>query len=581
MKFNRGVALGTSLVLILAACGDSSSSSRDRNASFAGTECYTKDEFPALKVQATAMSNTYVATAKEVEVAKELATTDLLAWKKSEEESSELIALRKALKDAQAKYDNDSKRATDSTQSYINLLNNVVQFLDPNLSDATNAEIGLSVSNQNFTKNYWQSEAAKSEALLKEAAGELLRALNLWASEVKAKLQTSEESTDAYNALIQKYDEQVAEYRKFTSIKACPVLLSAGDAEGPAPSSTTSTTRPTFQFEETPASPSVTIEGSETDSTISSTNETTPSSSSTTSTTSSTVASSSSSSSSSSTSTSVPPKTLGDVIIIGKPIVIRPFETLDPPTPVNTVTSSTSTSTSTSSTTTFPIPTVVIETSAVQAFFSNPVSGLLAGGVVVPDSYTTPSGEIVVIGGSFLTFPALSSPNSPGPISSEIAPNVLVGPFGAASFYGGGFYAGSEMHLHGTVSKQSLGRLRADKAGNVVGSLKVPEGTQSGPFKLVAFGFNAKKQPVVLPLTINLEVPKTVATTSTSVVVDTSIASVDSTVVATETGPSDDSTGTNIFGYWWALLLILVLILSIFRFKSYKKVDHESSVTDK
>ena len=199
----------------------------------------------------------------------------------------------------------------------------------------------------------------------------------------------------------------------------------------------------------------------------------------------------------------------------------------------------------------------------------------------MPDSYSTSSGTIVVIGGSFLTFPALSNPNSSGPISSEIAPNILVGPYGTASFYGGGFFAGSEMNLYGTVSKQSLGRLRADKTGNVVGSVKVPEGTQSGPLKLVAFGFNAKKQPVVLPLTINLEIPKTVATTSTSVVVDTSIANVDSTVVATETDPTDDSTGNNILSYWWILLLIFVLLFGIYRFKSYKKVNDESIVTDK
>lgn len=205
----------------------------------------------------------------------------------------------------------------------------------------------------------------------------------------------------------------------------------------------------------------------------------------------------------------------------------------------------------------------------------------MSGTIVPPFTYATPNGTVVEIGGSFLNFPLLPLPNSSGASSSEIAQNITVGPYGTIVVTGGGFYSGSDMEMYGSVSKQSLGRLRANKIGNLVGSVKVPDGTQSGPLKLVAFGFNAKKQPIVLPLTINVEVPKAVSTTSTSVVVDTSIASVDSTVVATETDPSDGSTGTNIFGYWWVLLLILVLILSIFRFKSYKKVDHESSVTDR
>lgn len=205
----------------------------------------------------------------------------------------------------------------------------------------------------------------------------------------------------------------------------------------------------------------------------------------------------------------------------------------------------------------------------------------MSGAVVPPLTYTTSNGTVVEIGGSFLNFPLLSLPDFSGAGSSEIAQKITVGPYGTIVVTGGGFYSGSDMEMYGSVSKQSLGKLRANKIGNLVGSVKVPDGTQSGPLKLVAFGFNAKKQPIVLPLTINVEVPKAVSTTSTSVVVDTSIASVDSTVVATATDPSDDSTGTNIFSYWWALLLVLVLILSIFRFKSYKKVNDESSVTDR
>ena len=204
----------------------------------------------------------------------------------------------------------------------------------------------------------------------------------------------------------------------------------------------------------------------------------------------------------------------------------------------------------------------------------------MSGAVVVPSTFTTSSGTVVEIGSSFLNFPALLPPGSPGDFSDAIAEKITVGPYGTIAVTGGGFYSGSDMEMYGSVSKQSLGKLRANKIGNLVGSVKVPDGTQSGPLKLVAFGFNAKKQPIVLPLTINVEVPKAVSATSTSVVVDTSIANVDSTVIATETDPSDESTGNNILSYWWLLLLILVLILSMFRFKSYKKVDDESSVRD-
>ncbi|MEY3267069.1 MAG: hypothetical protein RJA15_1515, partial [Actinomycetota bacterium] len=276
MKFNRGVALGTSLVLILAACGDSSSSSRDRNATFAGTECYTQDEFPALKVQATAMSNTYVATAKEVEVAKELATTNLLAWKNAENVLTELNEIVAAV---QATFDAESEKAAESLSRYINAVS--IYLKNPNVDKSAKQIMASAIADLNFEKDYWQTKAAGSDAELKRLADELRPAIERSTQEVKEKLQTSELSVEAYNALIEKYDGQVAEYKKFTSIKPCPVGLSAGDAEGPAPSSTTSTTKPTFQFEETPASPIVTIEGGVTDSTISSTDETTATSSST------------------------------------------------------------------------------------------------------------------------------------------------------------------------------------------------------------------------------------------------------------------------------------------------------------
>ena len=170
----------------------------------------------------------------------------------------------------------------------------------------------------------------------------------------------------------------------------------------------------------------------------------------------------------------------------------------------------------------------------------------------------SPSGAIYVFGSTFFSFSPPPGSGSASPItsSSEI---LSVGPYGNVSVYGGGFYPDSEMQMHGTVSKQSLGRLRADKSGNVIGSVNIPEGTQTGPLKLVAFGFNAKKKPIVLPFTINVEVPKDVATTSTSIVVDTSVASTDSTIVTTGDSASGDETALS---WLWIVILAALAVLA-------------------
>ena len=173
----------------------------------------------------------------------------------------------------------------------------------------------------------------------------------------------------------------------------------------------------------------------------------------------------------------------------------------------------------------------------------------------------TPSGAIYVFGSTFFSFSPQPGPGLVSPVLSD-SEILSVGPYRNVSVYGGGLYPDSEMQMHGTVSKQSLGRLRADKAGNFIGSVTIPEGTQTGPLKLVAFGFNAKKKPIVLPFTINVEVPKDVATTSTSVVVDTSIASTDSTIVTTADSTSGGGTAPSLI--WIVILVALVLAVAIF-----------------
>ena len=201
MKFNRGVALGTSLVLILAACGDSSSSSRDRNASFAGTECYTKEEFPALKTQATAMSDAYVVTAKEVEAAKELATTNLLAWEKSD---SKLIALRKPEMDAQAAFDKVSKTAAETLSIYNNAVN--LYSESSKAFDSEKTITASAVANLGFEKDSWQVKLLAAKAALEKIVNDRLPEPVELLEEIKAKCQTSRSSTGVYNALVAKYE---------------------------------------------------------------------------------------------------------------------------------------------------------------------------------------------------------------------------------------------------------------------------------------------------------------------------------------------------------------------------------------
>ena len=189
----------------------------------------------------------------------------------------------------------------------------------------------------------------------------------------------------------------------------------------------------------------------------------------------------------------------------------------------------------------------------------------------------SPSGAIYVFGSTFFSFSPPPGPGLVSPItsSSEI---LSVGPYGNVSVYGGGLYPDSEIQMHGTVSKLSLGRLRADKSGNFIGSVTIPEGTQTGPLKLVAFGFNAKKKPIVLPFTINVEVPKDVATTSTSVVVNTSVASTDSTIVTTGDSASGDETAIS---WLWIAVLAALVVLGVFAvalLRRKKSMKEDSSV---
>lgn len=189
----------------------------------------------------------------------------------------------------------------------------------------------------------------------------------------------------------------------------------------------------------------------------------------------------------------------------------------------------------------------------------------------------TPSGAIYVFGSTFFSFSPPPGPGSVSPVTSD-SEILSVGPYGNVSVYGGGLYPDSEMQMHGTVSKQSLGRLRADKSGNVMGSVTIPEGTRTGPLKLVAFGFNAKKKPIILPFTINVEVPKDVATTSTSVVIDTSVASTDSTIVTTGDSASGDETALS---WLWIVVLAALAVLgavTVALLRRKKSIQEDSPV---
>jgi hypothetical protein len=116
----------------------------------------------------------------------------------------------------------------------------------------------------------------------------------------------------------------------------------------------------------------------------------------------------------------------------------------------------------------------------------------------------------------------------------------------------GGLFPGSTMGLYGTVSKSSLGSFRADKNGVFVGQLAIPAGTESGPLKLVAFGTNKKKQPVVMPFTVTIKIPQVAATTTTSAVGATtsSLVTSDSSVMQDDVKTSDSSSSFP----WWLLI---------------------------
>jgi hypothetical protein len=239
-------------------------------------------------------------------------------------------------------------------------------------------------------------------------------------------------------------------------------------------------------------------------------------------------------------------------------VKIPSYEVLTLPTASDPPTSSSST---TSINSTISALGLVPDTSTIQQVLTNPGSISNAGNVIMGNILPTPSGAIYVFGNTFFSFAPPPSPGLVSPVMSD-SEILSVGPYGNVSVYGGGLYPDSEMQMHGTVSKQSLGRLRADKSGNFIGSVTIPEGTQTGPLKLVAFGFNAKKKPIVLPFTINVEVLKDVATTSTSVVVDTSIASTDSTIVTTADSTSGGGTAPSLI--WIVILVALVLAVAIF-----------------
>jgi hypothetical protein len=251
MKFNRGVALGTSLVLILAACGGSSSSSRSRNS----VAQYCFESVDALTLAVKPFFDTYnegIAFLSQVENDLKAVTADHDAMRA--DVPQELTEAEKAWE------------ALDKAG------------LDKSLKKQMDDLYLLAFKKESLARN----GGGDFETLRKEA-DTLLGQYQEKSSEYMVEYLRTKTALDRYNSLLTKRADETtaswnrvlvaqanlktvtdalttsrAAYEEYETATVCAVL-GTGDSEFSAEESSTSTTRATYQFEEDPIDPTGTV----------------------------------------------------------------------------------------------------------------------------------------------------------------------------------------------------------------------------------------------------------------------------------------------------------------------------------
>ena len=251
MKFNRGVALGTSLVLILAACGGSSSSSRSRNGVM--QDCF--ESVDALKLAVKPSFDTYnegVALLSQVENDLKIVTAEDNALRKAVPQ--ELIDARKAWEALDdAGLDRGLKKQADDLYRLAFQKAQLARNGGGN-SGALEEESDILLGQfEEKYDQYWKEYVKTKTALNKYNSLLAIRADETTAS-WKRVLTARENLKTVTDALV----ESKAAYEEFATATVCAVL-SAGDSEFSAEESSTSTTRVTYQFEEDTIDPTGTV----------------------------------------------------------------------------------------------------------------------------------------------------------------------------------------------------------------------------------------------------------------------------------------------------------------------------------
>jgi hypothetical protein len=262
-------------------------------------------------------------------------------------------------------------------------------------------------------------------------------------------------------------------------------------------------------------------------------------------------------------------KTLRDLLnqtissIEGDDVILRPVPSLWTET------------TSPTPSTTPPIPTVTISQGGyarVDAFFSNP--SVVQSDNPLPSVAVSAYGTSVIGGGGVV----LSIPSSEVNGGDVVVFDPSSGSY-SMPLAGSGLQPSSVVSFYGSVRTASLGNFRSNARGVVAGNLSLPADTQSGAFKIVAFGTNAKNEAVVIPFMAQVKVPKIarVVTTTTAEVsaVTTIAAATNTTTVVQEALES----GTSSTSFPWWIVLVLAALVTIFGWTVRRRMNAKAKST--
>ena len=606
MKFNRGVALGTCLVLVIAACGGSSSSSRQRNS--ASMPCFDSADALAATVlpsytkynEASALLDTVTKTYND-----EVAANKVLV----DNPPQDLIDANKkymdldngpALKAAQATY--------DASQLKLRAVNARLSTDASGDWDAWEREFNtVSAENTSALTALWAAKNAITAA--KEALQILVASRKLALDNSTARMGA------AWINFVTVRDSLIASkaaYDAYEGATICPPTLIAGDAEASgAESSSTSTTHVTYQFEEdpttslgdvpilSPGDPEVATNGKKSTPTtnrpvynfeedpidlvqlpilLSPDPESVPMSTS---------------------STTTEPRR---VFQFEEDSSLPPLDNIEIPVLVAPSNSSSTTSTlvsTTSSTSSLPPVTIPnnINNNIQKNFYNeilicyvndqpvpiiNPITATTLGineiaNPITPIVITNNEQTIVVtvlptprppVQETSTTSTVLSSPSSTtlssATTSTVVAEQEQTGRVVYVSVVG--FEDKAPVSVSVAETGTVLTTFVTNSEGQAGQEIAIPTSVKEASFHLVVAGTNDKQQSVVMPVPQKISFVQAAATETGSAVTTLAPTATSTTDSATSVSTtSQESNGTNIWGWWWVLLLLLVLIMIAYR----------------